>query len=394
VSEIPLVDLGLQHAEIADEVTTGWARVVDRGAFVLGAEVEQFEEAFATFQGVRHCVGVGNGTDALELAIRSTGTRVGDEIILPTNSFVATAEAIQRAGATPVLVDIDPTTYLLDVDQVMRRIGPRTKAVIAVHLYGQIAPIEILIRELDGRVGLLEDAAQAHGATRHGIAAGRLGVAAATSFYPGKNLGAYGDGGAVLTQDDQVAEAIRSLRNHGSRAKYEHLRLGFNSRLDTLQAVVLLAKLDRLAVWNEQRRRAAARYDELLEPVSDVVRPAVLPGNEHVWHLYVVRVPRRDEVLARLNAMGIGASIHYPVPIHLQAAFADLARPGAFPAAERASSEILSLPMYPGITAAQQERVAAELERAILRRPAGRPGQLGSESGAMPQSSTGIGSCP
>jgi dTDP-4-amino-4,6-dideoxygalactose transaminase len=386
---IPLVDVRLQHAEIADEVAAGWADVVERGAFVLGEEVERFEEAFAQFQGVRHCVGVGNGTDALEFAIRALAAGRGDEIILPTNSFVATAEAVQRAGATPVLVDIDPTSFLLDVDQVTQRIGPRTKAVIAVHLYGQIAPVDALLPLLDGRVRFLEDAAQAHGATHHGVSAGRFGVAAATSFYPGKNLGAYGDGGAVLTEDHEMAETIRSLGNHGSRAKYEHPRLGFNSRLDTLQAVVLLAKLGRLAAWNEQRRRAAARYDELLEPLTDVVRPAVLPGNEHVWHLYVVRVPRRDQVLARLNAAGIAASIHYPVPIHLHEAFAGLGYGrGAFPAAELASREILSLPIYPGITPEQQERVAAELQRALLVGSASRS----LHTGSGPNSGDGVGS--
>lgn len=382
LSTIPLVDVRLQHAEIADEVAAGWADVVERGAFVLGEEVERFEKAFAWFQGVRHCVGVGNGTDALEFAIRAIGTGTGDEIILPTNSFVATAEAVQRAGATPVLVDIDPTSYLLDLGQVVPRIGPRTKAVIAVHLYGQIAPVEALVPALDGRVSLLEDAAQAHGATRHGVSAGGFGLAAGVSFYPGKNLGAYGDGGAVLTDDDEMAEAIRSLGNHGARTKYEHPRLGFNSRLDTLQAVVLRAKLGRLAAWNEQRRRAAARYDELLEPLADVVRPAVLPGNEHVWHLYVVRVPRRDEVLSRLNAVGIGAGIHYPAPIHLHGAFADLGYgPGAFPAAELASREILSLPIYPGITSEQQERVATELERAISPRSVSRSLRSGWDPG-------------
>jgi dTDP-4-amino-4,6-dideoxygalactose transaminase len=367
VTEIPLVDIGLQHAEIAGDVAAGWARVVERGAFVLGDEVHRFERAFAAFQGVRHCVGVGNGTDALEFAIRALGIGSGDEIIMPVNSFVASAEAVRRAGATPVLVDVDPATYLMDLDHVAGRIGPRTKAVIAVHLYGQIAPVEALLPTLTGRVWLIEDAAQAHGATRHGVGAGRFGVATGTSFYPGKNLGAYGDGGAVLTDDDEIAETIRSLGNHGSRTKYDHPRLGFNSRLDTLQAVVLLAKLDRLSAWNEQRRRAAALYDELLEPLADVIRPVVVTGNEHVWHLYVVRVPRRDEVLARLNQLGVGAAIHYPVPIHLHGAFASLGYgPGAFPAAERASREILSLPIYPGITPGQQERVAAELEQAIL----------------------------
>lgn len=367
---IPLVDLGWQQAQVADEVAEGWTAVLARSAFVLGEEVERFEAAFARFCGVRHCVTVGNGTDALELMMRGAGIGPGDEVIVPTNSFVASALAVLRTGATPVLVDVDPATHLVDPERVAARIGPRTRAVMPVHLYGQVAPMEDLAAAAAAAAGprpmLLEDAAQAQGARRHGVAAGGFGVAAATSFYPGKNIGAYGDGGAVLTNSDGLADRVRALRNYGSLTKYEHPEVGFNSRLDTIQAVVLSAKLLRLAAWNETRREVAARYDDLLRDLDEVVLPVVLPGNEHIWHLYVVRVPRRDEVLGRLHEAGIQAGIHYPIPIHLQGAFRDLGHgPGDFPVAEAAAGEILSLPMYPGITADQQERVAAELRRAL-----------------------------
>lgn len=364
--EIPLVDLRLQHLAIAQQVEEGWAGVLERSSFVLGEEVARFEEAFAAYCGVGECVGVANGTDALELVLRAVGLGARDEVILPTNSFVATAEAVRRAGAKPVLVDVDPRTYLIDPECVAERLGAHTRAIIPVHLYGQVAPVSALHDMIGDRVSLVEDAAQAQGATHNGVSAGALGFAAATSFYPGKNLGAYGDAGAVLTSVPHLADTVRQASNHGSASKYEHPVLGFNSRLDTLQAVVLLAKLAHLSGWNEQRREAAARYDELLADLNEVVPPSVLPGNEHVWHLYVVRVPRRDEIMRRLGAAGIHAGIHYPVPIHLLGGFADLGhRRGDFPNAERAAEEILSLPMYPGITEPQQERVVAELRRAL-----------------------------
>jgi dTDP-4-amino-4,6-dideoxygalactose transaminase len=366
---IPLVDLKLQHREIADEVSRGFAEVLENTAFILGKAVAEFEQAYAAFQGVAHCVGLGNGTDAVELAVRAVGLGAGDEIIVPANTFIATALGVARAGATPVLVDCDPVHHLIDPADVERKLTPRTRAVYAVHLYGQVAPVEALGEVLAGagrEILLLEDAAQCQGARRHGVGAGGFGPVAATSFFPGKNLGAYGDAGALLTNSAAIAAKARALRNYGSAVKYHHPETGFNSRLDTLQAVVLLAKLKRLAAWNEDRRRAAARYDSLLAGIDGVVRPATLAGNEHVFHLYVIRVPRRDEILAKLNAAGIGAGIHYPVPIHLQGAFERLGgRRGDFPVAEQAAQEILSLPLYPGITAEQQERVVAELDRAL-----------------------------
>jgi dTDP-4-amino-4,6-dideoxygalactose transaminase len=364
---IPLVDLSIQHREIAEEVQAGWASVLEGTEFILGRDVEKFEAAFAAFTGVPECVGVASGTDAIELALRACGVGAGHEVVLPTNSFVATALAAVRAGATPVLVDVDPNTHLIDVSGVVARIGSRTKAIIPVHLYGQLAPVEDLLphAEAVGAV-VVEDAAQCAGAHRHGAHAGQSGAIAALSFYPAKNLGAYGDAGAVLTRSGELASRVRSLRNYGSENKYEHSEVGFNSRLDTLQAVVLSAKLRRLAAWNEERRAAADRYDTLLATLPEVTRPVVLPGNEHVWHLYVVRVPRRDDVLSVLRGAGVGAGVHYPRPIHLQGAFLHLGyRPGDFPVAEELAETILSLPIYPGITAEQQEYVVQALGRAL-----------------------------
>ncbi|WP_199442692.1 DegT/DnrJ/EryC1/StrS family aminotransferase [Umezawaea beigongshangensis] len=363
--DIPLVDLRAQHDQVADEVAGGWAEVLKTTAFVGGRQVGEFEAEFAAYQEVDHCVAVANGTDALELALRALGVGHGDECVLPANTFIATAEAVARAGATPVLVDCADDTALVDLEKLADAIGPRTRAVVPVHLYGQTAPVE-QIREVADGVPVLEDAAQAQGARRHGVPAGGLGDVAATSFYPGKNLGAYGDGGAVLTGDAELAERVRLLREHGSPRKYEHTVLGFNSRLDTLQAVVLSAKLRRLEGWNEARRAAADRYAELLADLPRVRRPSVLPGNLPVWHLYVVRVAERDRVLAELHAAGIGAGVHYPTPVHLTGAFSSLGHgPGAFPVAERAAGELLSLPLFPEITASQQERVVAALRGAV-----------------------------
>jgi dTDP-4-amino-4,6-dideoxygalactose transaminase len=367
MANIPLVDLGAQHRQVADEVARGFAGVLETTSFILGKEVKQFEEAFAAFMGTKHCVAVANGTDALELALRAAGIGPGDEVIVPTNTFIATALAVARAGATPVLVDCDPVYYMLDVEQAAAKVGPKTKAIMPVDLYGQVAPMEA-VEALAAKHGLLivEDAAQAQGAKRKGRGAGTYGVAAGTSFYPGKNLGAYGDGGAVTTNSDDVAKKIRALRNYGSEVTYHHPETGFNSRLDTLQAVVLLAKLKRLAAWNEARRGAARRYEELLAGVPGVTVPRTMDGNEHIWHVYVVRVPRRDDVLKKLNADGIGAGIHYPVPLHLQGAFKNLGhRAGDFPVAEKAANEIVSLPMFGEITAEQQAYVVERLKAAL-----------------------------
>lgn len=370
---IPLVDLAAQHAAVAREVATGWRNVLARTAFIGGPEVAAFEAEYATFTTSRHCVGVANGTDAIEIALRALGVGPGDECILPANTFIATAEAVSRTGAVPVLVDcVDDDTYLIDTDAVEAAVTARTRAIIPVHLYGQAAPVERLLPLADG-IGawVVEDAAQAHGARRGDLGAGAGGHAAATSFYPGKNLGAYGDAGAVLTGSDDVARRARMIRDHGSARKYEHDLPGLNSRMDTLQAVVLSAKLRRLAGWNAARRDAAARYDVLLSGVDRVIRPRTLDGNEHVWHLYVVRVPERDRVLKELRAAGILAGIHYPTPIHLTPAFAGLARVGlariggALTVAERTAPELLSLPLFAEITVGQQEQVVGAVQMAL-----------------------------
>jgi dTDP-4-amino-4,6-dideoxygalactose transaminase len=369
-SPVPLVDLQVQHRQVAAEIEEGWARVVAEGSFVGGPDVGAFEEEFARFSGARHCVGVANGTDALELALRARGVGPGDEVIVPANTFVATAEAVSRTGADPVLADCDDEHLLVDPAAVAAKVGPRTRAVMAVHLYGQMAPLAALSDAVPAGVDLIEDAAQSQGATQHGRPSGSVGVAAGTSFYPGKNLGAYGDGGAVLTSDEPTAGTVRALGAHGGTRKYTHDLIGMNSRLDTLQAVVLRAKLRRLDAWNEQRRAAAHRYDVLLSGVAGVRLPATAPGNVPVWHLYVVRVAERDRVLARLVEAGIGAGIHYPQPVHLLGAYGHLGRRGEFPVAEAAARRLLSLPLFPGITAAQQGRVVEVLTAAVAE---GRP---------------------
>lgn len=368
MSPVPLVDLAWQHAQVADEVAAGWAEVLAATAFVGGPQVARFEDDFAAYVGVSHCVGVANGTDAIELALRALRIGPGDECVLPANTFIATAEAVVRTGATPVLVDCRADDALIDVDAAAAALTPRTRAVLPVHLYGQAADTAGLAALLPPGVATVEDAAQSQGARRDGRAAGAGGTIAATSFYPGKNLGAYGDAGAVLTSDDDLAASVRLLGAHGSPRKYEHTALGFNSRMDTLQAVVLSAKLRRLDAWNHERRMAAKRYDALLGGLDGVTLPVVAPAGEPVWHLYVVQVDRRDEVLAELNGAGIGAGIHYPTPLHLTGAFADLGHGrGAFPVAEAMAGRILSLPLFPGITPGQQERVVDVLAAAVAR---------------------------
>ena len=364
---VPLVDLGLQHQAIADEIASPLAELMATGSFVGGPHVGEFEGAFAAFCGARECVGVGNGTDAIELALRAGGIEPDDEVIVPVNTFAATAEAVVRAGAKPVLVDVDPEHLLIDPEAVADAVGPRTRAVVPVHLFGQMAPMEplrALAQEHD--LLLVEDAAQAQGASQHGQAIGSRSRAAATSFYPGKNLGAYGDGGAVLTDDTQLAARVRRIANHGSVVKYRHDEQGFNSRLDAIQAVVLRAKLAHLPAWNAHRRRAAQLYWELLCGLDVVGLPSVASGNEHVWHLFVVRVPERDRVAKRLQTAGIGVGVHYPIPLHLQPAFAHLGHlPGEFPVGEKAALEILSLPIYPGISLEQQQTVVGALAAAL-----------------------------
>lgn len=370
MNQIPLVDLKAAHAEVAEEVRAGFDRVLADTAFVGGDEVRHFEREYAEFGGIAHCVGVANGTDALELALRASGVGAGDEVVIPANTFIATAGAVARTGATPVLADCLPDSHLLDPQAALDAVGPATRAVVPVHLYGQMAEVTRLAARLPDHVRLVEDAAQCQGASRDGRTPGSGGIAA-TSFYPGKNLGAYGDAGAVLTDDQERADLVRAIANHGGVAKYRHDVPGFNSRLDGLQAVVLRAKLARLADGNAARRAAAARYDELLADLAAngrIVLPTTDPGNVHVWHLYVVQVADadRDDLVGKLNAEGIGAGVHYPAPVHLTPAYRHLGHSrGDFPNAEKAADRILSLPLFPQITPDQQQRVVDTLAHAL-----------------------------
>ena len=364
---VPLVDLVAAQQEIHTEVEAGLARVFASAGFIGGPEVAGFEAEYAAFLGASHCIGTANGTDALELALRAAGIGPGDEVIIPANTFVATAEAVALAGATVVPVDVDPHYLLIDPAAVQAAVTTRTRAIIPVHLFGQCAFTEQLapIAKECGAL-LIEDAAQAQGARRFGQAAGTLGQLAATSFYPGKNLGAAGDAGAVMTSDAQLAARVRLLAAHGSRQKYVHEAPGRNSRLDAIQAVVLRAKLARLEDWNQRRAAAAQRYHQLLGALPVITLPQQAAGNQDVWHLYVIRVPQRDRVLEQLNAAGIQAGIHYPQPVHLTGAFAHLGYgAGSFPVAEQAAGQILSLPLHPHITAAQQHYVAEVLAAAL-----------------------------
>lgn len=368
-TSIPFVDLGAQQREVDAEVQEGLRRVFETTAFIGGPDVAAFEEEFAAYVDTAHCVGVGNGTDALELALRAAGVEAGGEVILPANTFIATAEAVSRIGAVPVLVDVDPDHLLIDPRAAVAAITDRTQAIMPVHLYGQTAFVEQLkpVTEREG-IPIIEDAAQAQGASRHGRPAGALGTAAGTSFYPGKNLGAAGDAGAVVTHDGGLADRVRVLGEHGSPQKYIHSVVGMNSRLDTVQAVVLRAKLARLQGWNDRRRAAADRYTQMLSGVEGIWLPTEAAGNHHVWHLYTVQVDDRDSVLEQLRVAGIGAGVHYPAPVHLSEAYAHLgyAR-GDFPVTETAAQRLLSLPMFPHITAAQQGYVAQAVAGAVGR---------------------------
>ena len=320
VKQIPLVDLSRQLEQIRSEVEEGWSTVLAETNFILGRQVAEFETSFARFCETKFCLGVANGTDAIELLLRASGIGPGDEVLIPANTFIATALAVLRAGADVRLVDCDPHTYLIDQEAILDRRTGDTRAAIPVHLFGQIAPCDQLAGQTD--LVLIEDAAQAQGARRYGRSIGSFGVAAATSFFPSKNLGAFGDAGAILTNDPELAAKVTAFRNWGSTVKYHHPEVGFNSRLDTLQAVVLSAKLARLAQWNEERVKAASLYDQMIGERAK--RPVTLPGNDHVFHLYVVEVDDRDEVMVKMQRAGIGVGVHYPVPIHLQGALSHL----------------------------------------------------------------------
>jgi dTDP-4-amino-4,6-dideoxygalactose transaminase len=358
--KIQFVDLAAQYQQLKPEIDTAIARVCSRGDFILGEDVKLFEEEFAAFCRAPHCLTVANGTEALQLALLACGVGPGDEVITCTHTFIATVLAIHQTGARPVLVDCDPQFYTVDPAQIAHAITPRTKAILPVHLYGQPADMDpILDLALRHKLYVVEDACQAHGAEYKGRRCGTIGDIAAFSFYPGKNLGAYGDGGAVTTTRADLSERVWLLRNYGQKVKYEHIVKGFNSRLDTMQAVVLRIKLRRLEQWNAARRRAAAKYDQLLEGTG-LLTPRLAPYAEHVYHLYVVQTPDRKKLQAALDAANIAHVIHYPIPVHLQPAFADLGyKPGSFPISETLAPKIISLPMFPELADAQIERVAA-----------------------------------
>ena len=363
---IPLVDLKAQYVAIQPEIDAALQRVLSSTAFILGREVEEFEAAFAAYCGARHAVGVASGTSAIHLALLGCGVGPGDEVITTPHTFIATAEAISHAGARPVFVDIDPVTFNLDPARIEAAITARTKAIMPVHLYGNPADMDPLLA-IARRRGLhvIEDAAQAHGARYKNRRVGTLGTAACFSFYPGKNLGAYGDGGMLVTDDPAVAARVRMLRDHGRREKYEHEIIGYGERLDALHAAVLQVKLRHLDAWNDKRRWAAQRYRELLRGAA-VTLPATSADAEPVYHLFVLRVAERDRVLQLLKAAGVGGGVHYPIPLHLQPAYAHLGyKPQSFPHTECAAREVLSLPIYPEITDSQLTQVATAL-RAVL----------------------------
>src|SRR5581483_3357364 len=360
MSKIPLVDLHAQYETIKPEIDAAIQRTIDNTAFILGPEAKKFEEHFAAFCNVKHAIGLDSGTAALHLALLALGVGAGDEVITTTHTFIATSEAIVLTGARPVLVDIDPRTYNIDARKIEAAITPRTKAIIPVHLYGQPAEMDPIVEVAKKHnLRVIEDAAQAHGADYRGRRIGSIGDMACFSFYPGKNLGAYGDAGALVTNDDELAHKIRMLRDHGRTTKYEHEMTGFGYRLDGIQGAVLDVKLKHLPEWNAARRAHADYYTELLANVDDsIVTPYELPHVRAVYHLYVIRTRQRDELLQYLKDQNIEAGIHYPVPLPLQPVYKNLGyHQGAFPETEKAANEILSLPLYPELTHAQMERV-------------------------------------
>jgi dTDP-4-amino-4,6-dideoxygalactose transaminase len=349
---VPFLDLKAPYAELRDELDAAYRRVMESGRFIMGDELQAFETAFAAYCGTKHCVGVGNGLEALHLILRALGVGPGDEVIVPSNTYIATWLAVSYAGAKPVPVEPDPHTHNLDPERVQDAITPQTKAMIPVDLYGQCADMDPL-RELASRYGLkvIEDAAQAHGAEYKSRRAGSLSDAAAFSFYPGKNLGALGDGGAVVTNDDALADTVRVLRNYGSREKYYNETKGYNSRLDELQAALLRVKLSKLDEWNQRRKHVAARYLRELEGAGGVRLPRVPSWADPVWHLFVVQHSNRERLQSHLSAAGVGTLIHYPKPPHLQEAYAELGYSrGTFPIAEQMADEVLSLPIGPHLS--------------------------------------------
>ena len=355
---VPFLDLGTIHAPIKEQILDDVATLIDSSAFTNGPAVREFERDFARYCGAAECVGLASGLDALRLGLLAAGIEEGDEVIVPANTFVATLEAVTQAGGVPVPVDVSEEDYNLDPDSVAEAVGPWTRFILPVHLYGQLADMRALraIATIHG-LGIVEDACQAHGASRDGLTAG-AGTTAAFSFYPGKNLGAMGDAGALTTDDPELAATVRALREHGQREKYRHEREGYTARLDTIQALVLRHKLSLLDGWNEERRHVAALYGAALARVGDLVLPPVPPGSEPVWHLYVVRTADPLALAAFLGERGIATGRHYPEPPHLSRAYQWLGYgPGAFPVTEALAPTLLSLPIYPGMSELQVETV-------------------------------------
>jgi dTDP-3-amino-3,4,6-trideoxy-alpha-D-glucose transaminase len=363
-SLVPFYDLRPSHEPLKDGVTAAFADLVDTGAFTNGPQVRAFEEAFAAYAGTALCVGLASGLDALRLALIAAEVGRGDEVLVPANTFIATFEAVGQAGAIPVPVEVSEADLNLDMPALEAAITPHTRAMVPVHLYGQLADMRAVARIASDRdLLVVEDACQAHGAARDGLRAGTTGIAGAFSFYPGKNLGAFGDAGALVSEDSSLVERVRLLREHGQREKYLHEVEGFTARLDTVQALVLLHKLPLLDRWNRQRAAAAAAYGERLGDVGDLKLPSVPHGSEPAWHLYVVRSGHRDALAFHLRERGIGTGLHYPQPPHLSPAYASLGYPrGSFPVAERLADEVLSLPLFPGITESQLDTVCAAVE--------------------------------
>ena len=362
---VPFFDAVAQQRSVMADTVTAIQKVLDEARFIVGPQVGEFERAFAEFVGVGNAVGVSSGLDALRLALSALDVLPGQEVILPANTYIATALAVSAVGARPVLVDCDPCTYLIDCGQIGPAITPRTKAIIPVHLTGQAADMDTIL-DLAHAHGLhvVEDAAQAHGTAYKGQSCGALGALGCFSFYPSKNLGACGDAGMVTTDDGGLAERIRQLRNYGERVKYNHVEKGVNARLDTLQAAILLVKLRQLTAWNEARKRHAESYRRLLTGVGDIIFQDHAPGSSHVYHLFVIETDQRDELRKHLHDSGIQTGVHYPVPIHLQPAYQDLGhKPGDFPNAERLAGRMLSLPMFPELQSEQIAWVADQIRR-------------------------------
>jgi dTDP-4-amino-4,6-dideoxygalactose transaminase len=366
---VPFVDLAPQHRPLAGGILDDVAGLLETGAFIGGEAVERFEHEFADYVGVRHCIGVASGLDALRLAFLAAGLQPGEGVVVPAATFAATFEAVEQAGGRPVVVDVSDADYGLDPRLLAEALSPDVRFVLPVHLYGQMADVSALqavCRQRDAV--MIEDACQAHGACRDDLRAGAVGSAAAFSFYPAKNLGAMGDAGAAVTNDDALAAHIRVVREHGQTAKYRHEYSGYTARLDALQALVLARKLRRLDSWNEQRRRAAAYYMAALEGIGDVRLPPVAIGSEPVWHLFVIRTGDPDALAHSLAADGVQTARHYPQPPHLSPAYAHLGLPaGSFPIAEALSREGLSLPMFPGMTESQLARVCAAVAEFFAR---------------------------